>query len=74
MWEGGMGLGGDRGGEPEFFKSDGDFYAVGSLGCVEIDIGGFLGQRHGGGQLSGQLGNTRYHMKVYVEIKRKEAK
>lgn len=34
---------GDRMGEPEFFESDGDLYAIGSLGCVEIDIGRFLG-------------------------------
>lgn len=32
-----------RGGEPEFFESDGDLYAIGSLGCVEINTRCFLG-------------------------------
>ncbi len=32
-----------KGVRPEFFKSDRDLYAIGSLGCVEIDIGGFVG-------------------------------
>ena len=34
---------GDKRGEPKFFESDGYLYAIGSLGCVEIDIGGFVG-------------------------------
>lgn len=34
---------GDRRDEPEFFEGDGNLDAIGSLGCVEIDIGGFVG-------------------------------
>lgn len=37
-----MGLGGDKGGEPKFFESDGNLDAIGSLSCVEIDVGAFL--------------------------------
>lgn len=40
-WEWGEGEG--KRGEPEFFEGDGDFDAVGCLGCVEVYIGGFVG-------------------------------
>ncbi len=45
MWQGekGMRIGEDERGEPEFFEGNGNLYAIGSLGCVEIDIGGFVG-------------------------------
>ena len=33
----------ERWGEPEFFEGDGDFDAIGGLGCVEVYIGGFVG-------------------------------
>lgn len=36
-----------RWGSPEFFEGDGNFDAIGGLGRVKVDIGGFLGQRHG---------------------------
>ena len=39
----GMGLGEDERGKPEFFESDGNLYAIGSLGSVEIDVGDVLG-------------------------------
>ena len=48
-------------GAPEYFKSDGDCYAIRSLGGVEIDIGyliGFVGFRHGS-ELFGQSEKTR---------------
>ena len=31
---------------PEFFKCDGNFDAVGSLGCVEVYVGGWACRRH----------------------------
>ena len=46
-------------GSPEFFEGDGDFDAIGGLGRVKVDIGGFRGERHGAGELFGQLGDTR---------------
>ena len=38
-----MALRGDRSYEPKFFESDRNLYSIGSLGCVEVDVGGFLG-------------------------------
>ena len=39
----GYGVRGDKRGEPEFFESDGNLDAIGSLGGVEVDIRGFVG-------------------------------
>ena len=35
-----------KGAKPKFFESDRDLNAIRSLGCVEVDVGGFLGWRH----------------------------
>ena len=47
-----------RGAKPKFLESDGDLNAVRGLGCVEVDVGGFLGWRHDA-DLSCQLRDTR---------------
>ena len=36
----------EKGGKPKFFESDGNLNAIRCLGCVEVDVGGFLVWRH----------------------------
>lgn len=64
----------DRRGKPEFLESDGDLDAIGGLGGVKINIGGFLGRRHGEFKLFGQLGETRQHMRICSRREGKEGK
>jgi len=62
-----MGLGG---GSPKLFEGHRDLDAIGCLGCVEVDVGGFGGRRLVGGDLLGQLIETaqyRYFMRCKSE-------
>ena len=58
----GVGLSREEDGIPEFFKCDGDFDAIRSLGGVKIDVWAFVGRRHCG-NLLGQLQDARTHMR-----------
>lgn len=54
-----MGLGG---GSPKLFEGYGNLDAIGRLACVEVDVGGFGGRRHVGGDLLGQLIDMAQHI------------